>query len=133
MSKWRWGAAALLMLAALLGLLALALSGTVRVGAYQEVERSKLGDKPRPASKETPAARRAEEKELRKAGEAFSQAFNKGDLNALVGFWTEDAEFIRESGKAYNGREAIRSLLKASLAENKGNDTALVRGPLGSR
>jgi uncharacterized protein (TIGR02246 family) len=119
----RWGAAALL--GVLLGLLALMQSGTVRVGAYQEVDRSKLADKPKPAGKETPAARRAEEMELRKTAEAFSQAYNKGDLDTLVSFWTEDAEFIRESGKTYHGREAIRSLLKASLAENKGNKQSI--------
>jgi uncharacterized protein (TIGR02246 family) len=119
----RWGAAALV--AVLLGLLTLMLSGTVRVGAYQEVDRSKLGEKPRPGSKVTPAARLAEEKELHKTGEAFSQAFNKGDLDALVSFWTEDAAFIRESGKTYKGREAIRSLLKASLAENKGHKQSI--------
>jgi uncharacterized protein (TIGR02246 family) len=119
MSNRRWGAAALL--AALLGLLALIQSGTDRVAAYQEVDRAKLRDKPRPGSKETPAERRADETALRKTGEAFSQAFNKGDLDALAAFWTEDAEFIRESGKTYHSRDAIRSLLKASLAENKGN------------
>jgi uncharacterized protein (TIGR02246 family) len=113
------------LLAVLLGLIALMLSGTVPVGAYQEVDRSRLGDKPRPAAKETPAALRAEETALRKTGAAFSQAFNKGDLDALVGFWTEDAEFIRESGKTYHGREAIRSLLKASLAENKGSKQSI--------
>jgi uncharacterized protein (TIGR02246 family) len=123
MSNRRWGAAALL--AAMLGLLALMLSGTVRVGAYQEVDRAKLRDKPRPGGKETPAERRADEAALRKTGEAFSQAFNKGNLDALAAFWTEDAEFIRESGKTYHGREAIRSLLKASLAENKGSKQSI--------
>ncbi len=119
----KWGAAALL--AVLLGLLALMQSGTVRVGAYQEVDRTTLADKPKPAGKVTPTARRAEEKELHKTAGAYSQAYNKGDLDTLAGFWTEDAEFIRESGKTYKGREAIRSLLKASLAENKGNKQSM--------
>jgi uncharacterized protein (TIGR02246 family) len=119
MSNRRWGAAALL--AAVLGVLALIQSGSDRVGAYQEVDRAK----PRPGSKEPPAARRADETALRKTGEAFAQAFNKGDLDALASFWTEDAEFIRESGKTYHGREAVRSLLKASLAENKGNKQSI--------
>jgi uncharacterized protein (TIGR02246 family) len=119
----RWEAAALL--AALFGTLTLLMTGTVRVGAYQEVDRSKLGEKPRPGAKVTPAARKADEAELHKTGEAFSQAFNKGDLNALVGFWTEDAEFIRETGKTYHGHEAIRSLLKASLSENKGSKQSI--------
>jgi uncharacterized protein (TIGR02246 family) len=123
MSNRRWGATALLVL--LLGLLALMRWGTVHVGAYQEVDRAKGSEKPRPGGKETPAARRAEETVLRKTGAAFAKAFNKGDLEGLAGFWTEDAEFIRESGKTYNGREAIRSLLKAALVENKGNTQSI--------
>jgi uncharacterized protein (TIGR02246 family) len=123
MSNRRWGAAALL--AAMLGLLALIQSGTDRVAAYQEVDRAKLRDKPRAGGKETPAERRADETALRKTAEAFSQAFNKGDLDALAAFWTEDARFIRESGKTYHGRDAIRSLLKASLAENKGSKQSI--------
>jgi uncharacterized protein (TIGR02246 family) len=123
MSNRRWSAAALL--AVLLGLLTLMLSGTVRVGAGQVVDRNKSAEKPVPASKETSAARRADMVEVRKITDAFSQAYNKGDLDALLGFWTEDAEFIRESGKTYTGREAIRSLLKGSLADNKGSKQAI--------
>jgi uncharacterized protein (TIGR02246 family) len=123
MSNRSWGTAALL--AVLVGMLALMLSGTVRVGAVQEVDKTKADEKPQPAAKELPAARRAEAMELRKATDAFSRAYNKGDLDALVGYWTEDAEFIRESGKTYTGREAIRSLLKASLAANKGSKQSI--------
>src|SRR5262249_24464399 len=101
--------------------IALIQSGTLSVGAYQEVDRAKLRDKPRPGGKETPAARRGGEKDLHKTGEAFSQALNNGDIDALAGCCTEDAEVSPESGKAYHGRDAIRSLLKASLAENKGS------------
>jgi uncharacterized protein (TIGR02246 family) len=119
MSNRRWGAAVLL------GLFALMLSGTIWVAAYQKEDRTKSDDKPRPGGKETPAARKADEQELRKTGQAFAKAFNKGDLDALVGFWTEDAQFIRESGKTYNGRTTIRSLLKASLAENKRNKQSI--------
>jgi uncharacterized protein (TIGR02246 family) len=50
---------------------------------------------------------------------------NSRGLDALVGFWTEDAEFIRESGKTFRGREAIRSLLESSLAGNKGNKQSI--------
>jgi uncharacterized protein (TIGR02246 family) len=119
MSNRKWGAAALA--AVLLGLLALMLPGTIRVGAYQKEDKTRADEKPKPGGKETPAARRADETTLRKTGAAFAKAFNAADLDALVGFWTDDAEFIRESGKTYNGREAIRSLLKAALAENKGS------------
>ncbi len=128
MTNRRWGAATLL--AVLVGLLALMRSGPDRLGAYQEVDTAKLTQKPRPAGKEAPPARRAAETELRKAADAFSQAYNKGDLDTLAGFWTENAEFIRESGKIYKGREAIRSLLKGSLADNKGSKQTITASSL---
>jgi uncharacterized protein (TIGR02246 family) len=119
----KWGAAALVVV--LLGVLAMTQSGTIRVGAYQDVDPSRVAEKPKPSAKQTPAARKAEEEALHETGKAFSEAFNKGDLDKLVSFWTADAEFIRESGKTYRGRDAIRSLLKASLAGNKGNKQSI--------
>jgi uncharacterized protein (TIGR02246 family) len=123
MTSRSWVAAALP--AVLLGLLGLTMSGAVRVGAYQADDKSKAGERPRPGAKELPASLRAEAAELKKTAAAFSAAYNKGDLEAVLGFWTEDAELIRESGKTFSGREAIRSVFKKSLAENKGNKQSI--------
>ncbi len=121
MSSRKWIAAALLTIMAVAGL---ALSGMFRAGAYPDErgDNSKSSTvKPKAALKETPFSRRAEERAIRKTCQDYTEAFNKGDLDALVGFWTEDAEYIPETGAVQQGRAAIRRLLKKALAEHKGS------------
>jgi uncharacterized protein (TIGR02246 family) len=72
-----------------------------------------------------PEAVRAEEAAIRKANQAFSAAFNKGDLDALVGLWTDEAEYIAETGKAHRGKEAIRALLKKAMTAHKGSTQSI--------
>jgi uncharacterized protein (TIGR02246 family) len=55
-----------------------------------------------------------------KAMQAYEAAFNKGDLDAVMAFWTPDGEFISDDGKATRGRDAIASQTKRSLTEHKG-------------
>src|SRR5262249_35019608 len=62
-----------------------------------------------------------DEQAIRKAGAAYLEARNKGDLSAMSGFWTPDADYIDESGKVTRGKEAITELLKKGLAESKGS------------
>src|SRR5262249_42112414 len=57
---------------------------------------------------------------IRKRIDAFSAAYNKGDLDGVMAPWTEDAEFINESGKAFRGKERIRLLLKKALTASAG-------------
>src|SRR5262249_44432727 len=107
MSNRRWG------LVLLVGALGLALAG-VPAGALRQEE------KPRPGGKLTPGAARAEEKASREAVAGFSAAFNKGDLEALVGYWSPEGEYVNEAGKAYRGRAQLRALLKKALAATRG-------------
>jgi hypothetical protein len=119
MTKEKWAA----LTAALLGLGALTLAGSFQARAYQKADETGQpgrNDKSKPPSGQKRAALREEEKALRKAAGAYSAAFNKGDLDAIAAFWTEDAEYVPEGGKAIRGRESVRALLKKSLAEHKG-------------
>jgi uncharacterized protein (TIGR02246 family) len=75
---------------------------------------------PPKAGRLTPEKAKAEEEAIRKAEKEFTAAYNKGDLDALMALWVEDAEFISEAGKAHRGKEQVRVLLKKSLASNKG-------------
>jgi uncharacterized protein (TIGR02246 family) len=69
----------------------------------------------------TPEQAAAEQAAIRKQIDAFSKAYNKGDLDGVMAMWTEDAEFINEYGKAFRGKERIRILLKKALAGAKGS------------
>jgi uncharacterized protein (TIGR02246 family) len=65
--------------------------------------------------------RASDEQAIRKAGAAYVDAMNKGDLSALMAFWAPDADYIDESGKQTKGKEAITALFKKGLAESKGS------------
>ena len=44
---------------------------------------------------------------IRAESEAFVAAFNKGDAKAVAALWTEDGEYIDDTGRRFAGREAI--------------------------
>lgn len=64
---------------------------------------------------------RADEKVLRDSVARLEAAFNKGDLDALLSYWTDDAEFISEAGQTHRGKDALRALLKKGLETYKGH------------
>ena len=51
---------------------------------------------------------------------AYEAAYAKGDVKALVDFFTEDVRYTADDGSVYQGRAAIESCLAAALATNKG-------------
>ena len=44
---------------------------------------------------------------IRAASETFVSAFNKHDAKAVAAHWTEDGKYIDDSGRTFEGREAI--------------------------
>lgn len=62
-----------------------------------------------------------DEKSLRKAAGEYAAAFNKGDLDKLLTFWAEDADFIDDEGTVTRGHEALAARLKENLAALKGS------------
>lgn len=54
------------------------------------------------------------------AVEAFTSAFNKGDLKALENFYTEDARLVTVDGAVFEGRDAILALFRQGIAGNPG-------------
>jgi uncharacterized protein (TIGR02246 family) len=55
---------------------------------------------------------------IRAGSEAFVAAFNKKDAKAVAALWTEDGEYIDDSGHAFLGREAIETGYAAFFAAN---------------
>jgi uncharacterized protein (TIGR02246 family) len=62
----------------------------------------------------------ADREAIGKAATAYIAAFEKGDVDALVAQWAPDAEYIDESGKITQGREAIAALLRNNFKNLKG-------------
>jgi hypothetical protein len=49
----------------------------------------------------------ADIKLIRAGSEVFVAAFNKHDARAVAGLWTDDGEYIDDSGRRFAGRQAI--------------------------
>lgn len=58
----------------------------------------------------------ADESEIRKSIDAYTSAFNRGDIDAMAAAWTETAVWIHADGSRTEGIEAIRSRLQTGLA-----------------
>jgi uncharacterized protein (TIGR02246 family) len=68
----------------------------------------------------SPEKAATEREAINKRIAAFSAAYNKANLDGLLALWTDDCEFVADTGKTYRGKEALRVLLKRSLENNKG-------------
>jgi uncharacterized protein (TIGR02246 family) len=53
------------------------------------------------------------------ASTAYIAAFEKGDVDKLLAHWAPDAEYIDESGKITQGREAIAAMLRKNFKNMK--------------
>ncbi|MGO9567332.1 MAG: YybH family protein [Desulfomonilaceae bacterium] len=62
----------------------------------------------------------SEERAIRATGEAFTSAFNKGDAKRIAGLWTSDCEYVDETGRIIQGREAIEKEYAALFAAHPG-------------
>ncbi len=61
-----------------------------------------------------------EQAAINKTAEAFVDAFHKGDAKTLAAFYTPDADYVDETGRVFQGREAIEKIYTDFFAENKG-------------
>jgi uncharacterized protein (TIGR02246 family) len=56
---------------------------------------------------------------IRKQGEAFVEAFHKGDAKAVAAFWTLDGDYTDPAGQLLKGRDAIEKVFAGLFAEHK--------------
>jgi uncharacterized protein (TIGR02246 family) len=56
---------------------------------------------------------------IAKNGEAFIEAFHKGDADALAAFWTADGDYTEQTGRHMKGREEIAKAYKALFSQHK--------------
>lgn len=61
-----------------------------------------------------------DEQAIRQAVADMAAAFTKGDVDAGLAAWANDADYIDDTGKVHKGKAAIAALFKQALAENAG-------------
>src|SRR6266536_3532845 len=73
-----------------------------------------------PAEADEPKAKAKEEPGKGKRAQEFIAAFEKGDAKAVAAFWTENADYVDQTGREFKGRAAIQKLYEKFFAGKKG-------------
>ncbi|RIK63988.1 MAG: hypothetical protein DCC65_15030 [Planctomycetota bacterium] len=66
-----------------------------------------------------------DEKAIRDAAAKYAEAFNKGDVDAMVAQYAKDATYDAGEGPVIAGRDEIRKELAANIAESKGTKMSI--------
>ncbi len=77
-----------------------------------------------PEAETEPAAARAKA-DVAASNRAYEAAYAKGDADALIEFFTEDAEFTDDEGEVYSGREEIARAIRDGLRAHRGARLAI--------
>jgi uncharacterized protein (TIGR02246 family) len=71
-----------------------------------------------------------DEKALRQSAAAYAEAFNKGDVKAVLTYWAADAEFVNEDGVSFKGHDQIAAQFRKALENLKGHKLKLHVGSI---
>ncbi len=76
------------------------------------------------------AADDADAKELQATVDKYVVAYNGGDVEQVMDFWTADADFVDISGQFHQGRDLISALFRRGFANNEGRTMKLTSDAL---
>lgn len=93
--------------------LLLLISGACLVQAQKKIEKT-----PEKAESAKSSDANPELDAIRKESEAFVSAFNQQDAKSVAALWTEDGEYVDESGNTLSGRESIEKGYADFFEEN---------------
>ncbi len=68
---------------------------------------------------------KSDEEALRQGTSAYAEAFNQGDVDKIMSFFADDADFLDEAGNYYEGKEEIRERFESVLKDLKGYQLGL--------
>jgi uncharacterized protein (TIGR02246 family) len=66
-----------------------------------------------------------DEQSIRKSVDDYCAAFNSNDVDAVLDYWANDADYVDVDGETHRGKEAVGTLFKTSAAEVQGNKLGL--------
>jgi uncharacterized protein (TIGR02246 family) len=78
-----------------------------------------------PSASATRPAHQEDEQVIRQSAVKYAEAFNRGDVDALVGQYAKDAEFDEGTGEVFSGRDEIRKKLEQTFAKSPGIKMAI--------
>ncbi len=112
----------------------LMLASTVAMVGVTDVSAQGVKDKPRakpavadtkPVTVAAPSKHAADEAAIRKSGDSYTQAYAKGDAKSVAAHFTEEAEYVDESGEVTHGRAKILEELVEHFKQTPGAKLAI--------
>jgi uncharacterized protein (TIGR02246 family) len=67
-----------------------------------------------------PAKALPDEQVIRESADDYCAAFNDGDVDELLDFWANDADYVDEDGETHRGKDAISALFRKAAEDLKG-------------
>jgi uncharacterized protein (TIGR02246 family) len=67
----------------------------------------------------------ADEQTIRNSVDGYCDAFNSGNVDTLLTFWANDADYVDDEGETHRGKEAIGALFTAAADDLKGQQLDL--------
>jgi uncharacterized protein (TIGR02246 family) len=67
----------------------------------------------------------ADEQAIRTSVDVYCEAFNSGNVDAVLNYWANDADYVDADGETHRGKEAIGALFKAAVEGLQGHKLAL--------
>jgi uncharacterized protein (TIGR02246 family) len=92
-------------------------AGAIAARDRQEPARPAVALDPSKAPLAGDQNRDADREAVRKAGDAFAAAFEKGDAKAVAALWTDGAEYVGEYGTTLRGRAEIEKAFVEALKD----------------
>ncbi len=104
-------------------LAALGLLGTSGLTQQQNSPPHPTQDRQRQPDKREHSARsqRPDEEAIRKAFSDYVEAINKGDAQAMLSHWAQEADYTNEAGDVTHGKDAIEAMCKPAMPHLKGH------------
>src|SRR5262245_37260387 len=67
----------------------------------------------------------ADAQAVRKAAQAYAEAFNRGDADGVMALWGPNPDYVDDAGEDYQGRDTIAQLVSSNVALEDRNKLAI--------
>ena len=75
---------------------------------------------PHAAHAQEPSPASSDVKTITQQLDEYCRAFNEGDIDTLLSFWADEADYVEEDGDVHRGKEAIGKLFRTAGDQLKG-------------
>lgn len=77
------------------------------------------------APAQSPSDGAGDDQAIRQSAEEYGAAFNRGEIDSVMKYWMDDADYVNHDGKSYRGKQAIAQLFHEAFQGLQGQSLSL--------